>query len=150
MTNRAANATRAREQQVARWLEFAENQVPELLSPRRAAALDQMAGTYDALRETLRWLIERGDVERAARMVRALRSLWEDRGVDEGQRWVAAALAMPAAAARTAARATLLDHAAVLARGAGDHATALRLLSECLTIRRELGLTALLPVTLAH
>jgi len=62
---------------------FAESQVPELLSPRRTAALDRMEAAYSDLVAALDWLIERGDLDRVARLIRALRSYWPQIGGTE-------------------------------------------------------------------
>ncbi|MBI3972548.1 MAG: hypothetical protein HY332_14815 [Chloroflexi bacterium] len=146
-----AELTERQERDTARWLAFVEDLFPELLSSRRAVAFDRLENAYAHLQATLAWLVQREDVERAARLVRVLREFWGSRGrVTEGQRWIARILALPGAAAPSAARATLLDHAGALACYADDPSAARKLLQECLTIRRALGLTTLLPVTLSH
>jgi hypothetical protein len=68
----------------------------------------------------------------------------------EGRARIERVLALPQARARTAARATLLDHAGALAHAAQEFATMRVYAEEVLAIRRELGLTRLLPVSLAH
>lgn len=139
------------EQAIAAALALAEELVPELLSPRRALALDRMEQAYEQLTVALSAFIACDDVERAARLIRALRSYWQERHlVPEGQQWTARALGMPSAAARTASRATLLDQAAMLAVSAGDYDAARALLGECLTLRREVGPAGLVPNTLTH
>ncbi|MGH2352735.1 MAG: hypothetical protein ACRDI2_01765 [Chloroflexota bacterium] len=151
MNDSADGRAETYEQQVSRYVAFADAQVPDLLSPRRAAALERMGQAHTALHEALRWLIEQDEVVPAARMIRALRSYWQERGlVTEGQEWTAKALAMPSAAALTDARATLLDQAAVLAVSAGDLTTARTLAEEALAIRSQPGMDALLPNMLAH
>ena len=135
----------------ARAVALADAEVPELLSPRRAAALDRMAAAHAEFEEALAFLIARDDVVLVARLVRALRSYWQERGlVDEGRAWMARALAMPAAAAPTDERATLLDQEAVLAASAGDYRTARTLVEEAVALRSRPGRDALLPNMLAH
>jgi hypothetical protein len=139
------------EQQAAQSLAVAEDLAPATLGTARRAALDRLARGYEEHRRALAWFVARGDLPRAARMVRALRELWWERGrLDEGRAWVERVLAMPAAAPPTADRALVLDHAGALALYADDLAGAQRYWEACLALRRGLGLTPQLPVVLVH
>jgi hypothetical protein len=139
------------EQHAARYLTFAEGEVPHLLSGGRSAALDRFERDYEQYCRALAYFIDGGDADQAARLVRALRTFWTERGrTGEGRAWIERVLALPQACARTAARATLLDHAGALAHTAQDFHTMRVYGEEVLAIRRELGLTRMLPVSLAH
>jgi hypothetical protein len=139
------------EQQAARSLALAEDIVPATLGTDRQAALDRLARGYEQHRRALTWFIARGDLARAARMVRALREFWWERGrLDEGRAWVQRVLALPGAAAPTPDRALVLDHAGALALYADDLTGAQRAWEECLAVRRGLGLTPQLSVVLVH
>lgn len=66
-----------------------------LLSTDRRGALDRLARDYEQHRRALAWFLGRDNVDRAARMVRALRESWWERGdLTEGRTWAAWALAV--------------------------------------------------------
>lgn len=147
----AGGATADRAGHAAHWLGMAEAEVPQLLSGGRPAALDRFERDHGQYYRALDWYITGGDADRAARLVRALRPFWTDRGRNaEGRAWILRVLALPQARARTAARAPLLDHAGALAHAGQDFHTMRVHGEEVLAIRRELGLTSLLPVARSH
>ena len=105
------------ERRASRSLAFAEELVAATLSADRQAAFDRLGRDYEQHRRALAWFVARGDLDRAARMVRALRDFWWERGrLDEGRAWVERVLASPVATAPSAARALVLDHAGALAQ----------------------------------
>ena len=91
------------------------------------------------IRVALDWLIRAGNADWALRLGAALVRYWELREMFvEGREWLAAILALPGAATRSAARAKAVFAAAVLAASQRDDDT-LTFFSEALEIYRELG-----------
>jgi tetratricopeptide (TPR) repeat protein len=91
------------------------------------------------IRVALDGLIRAGNADWALRLGAALVRYWELRELFvEGREWLAAILALPGAATRSAARAKAIFAAAVLAAAQRDDDT-LRLFSEALEICRERG-----------
>ena len=110
--------------------------------PDQAAWLNRLEAEYDNLRAALDWacLI---NAEAGLRLGSALRQFWSVRGYwDEGREWLTRILALPAAQARTTARARALNGAAYLAHMQGEAASAERLYEESITIWREAGDTS--------
>jgi len=102
------------------------------------AALQQLAAEQDNLRAALRWALERGAAETALRFVRALTAFWYDaRSWSEGRAWAEAALALPEAQRRTAARAGGLFAAASMHLSLGNSRAAHALFEESIAISRE-------------
>jgi predicted ATPase/class 3 adenylate cyclase len=134
-----AEAVRARH--AAYYLALAERAAPELEGPRQRAWLDRLEAELDNLRQALRWSqAEGGRAEAGLRLATALGHLWRLRGHQrEGREWLEAALALPAAAPRTAARAAALDGAGVLAWILGDGAAAGARLEASVALWRALG-----------
>ena len=101
--------------------------------------LDRLDHDRHNIRVALDWLIRAGNADWALRLGAALVRYWELRELFvEGREWLAAILALPGAATRSAARAKAIFAAAVLAAAQRDDDT-LRLFSEALEICRELG-----------
>ena len=94
----------------------------------------------DNFRAALAYLIDRNKGDWALRLASALYRYWEyGEHLVEGKVWFDAILALPAAAAPTAARAHALNYAAAFNANHGDHRTAHRQHLEALTISREIG-----------
>jgi len=131
-----AAATLAR-RHAAHYLALAEEAEPALRGPGQADWLARLAADLDNLRAALRWAIDGDEADTALRLAGALQRFWEVRGLlAEGRRWLAAALALPAAPAH--ARGQALTVAGLLAMAQGDYATARPLHEEALALRRAL------------
>jgi predicted ATPase len=101
--------------------------------------LDRLDHDRHNVRAALRWLIRSGNADWAQRLGPAVVRYWELREMFvEGREWLSAILAMPGAAARSAARAKVIFAAAVLAASQRDEDT-LTLFTDALEIYRELG-----------
>ena len=121
------------------FLALAEQADPELKGPRQVLWLERLQAEQDNLRAAMRWLLEKGESEEAARLGWALWLFWWIHGrFAEGRRWMEEALekgtAMPASL-----RAKALFVAGTMAGGQADLRSAESLLEESLTLFRELG-----------
>jgi tetratricopeptide (TPR) repeat protein len=112
---------------------------PLLTGPQGAHWLDWLEREHDNLRAALRWALDRGEVERALRIVDLLWVFWFRRGHHrEGLRWTEAALARGAdAGARL--RALALLGAGHLAYAGGDRDRSERFVVESAALLRDLG-----------
>lgn len=120
-------------------LQLVEEAEPHLMSAAREPWLQRLDAEHNNLRAALRWSVDNGEVETGLRLAGALRWFWYHRGhFGEGQ-WVTQLLAMPAASARTRARAKALYCAGSLAFYYSNPAAACPLLDESVAICRELG-----------
>jgi non-specific serine/threonine protein kinase len=124
---------------VAFFIDLAEQAAPPRLDgPDGPALVRRLELEHDNLRAALRWLLDRGDTERALQLAGALWSFWEMHGhLYEGLTWLDAALASGPPAS-TAARARALVGAAALRRERGDYGTARVSAGESATVRRAL------------
>ena len=115
----------------------------EALEPRLASsseALDAMTHDHDNLRAALSWAIETGKAETGLRLGYAAWRFWQRRGhFREARSWFDRLLALPGAAALTAARAKGLTGAAGIAYWQNDYASALGWYREAEEIIRGLG-----------
>ncbi|MGQ0550991.1 MAG: ATP-binding protein [Armatimonadota bacterium] len=123
------------------YLGLAERAEPELLGSNQATWLERLDTEHDNLRAALeRCTADEGDAEAGLRLTAALWRFWYVRSYfAEGRQWITKLLAMPAASARTAARAKALNGAGNLAYNQGDYAAAQDLHEQSLAIRREVG-----------
>ena len=122
------------------YLRLAEEAGPQLKAAGQLVWLARLAQEQENLRAALGWLIEQGEGELALRLVGALWWFWFMHGDwSEGRRWLEAALQLLSAQEPTAARAIALSGAGELAWPLGDYLAAQRLLSESVTLARELG-----------
>jgi predicted ATPase/DNA-binding CsgD family transcriptional regulator len=70
-------------------LELTEEAGPELKGPRQGEWLERLDTEHGNLRAAMRWLLEEGETEAAARFTWALWLFWFHRGhQDEGRRWI--------------------------------------------------------------
>ncbi len=131
---------RRRQENHAAWfLDLAIDAEPHLPGPSAVSWLDRLESDHDNLRAALDWLRARGDGERAVTLAAALWRFWWLRGhVAEGREQLEAALAVDGSTA-SAARATALDGAGVLAETQGDYDRAEALHRESLALSRERG-----------
>jgi predicted ATPase/DNA-binding CsgD family transcriptional regulator len=122
------------------FLSFAEAAEPKLRGREQAAQLEALEAEHDNLRAALAWSLAAPErAELALRLAGALHWFWYLRGhFSEGRRWLEAALAGPAAANRTPARAKALVGAGMLAARQDDFPAARARLQEGIAIGRDL------------
>jgi predicted ATPase/DNA-binding CsgD family transcriptional regulator len=124
---------------VGYYLRLAEEAVPRLKGAEQLVWLANLSREQENLRAALGWLIEHGEGELALRLAAALWWFWFMHGDwSEGRRWLEATLQLPFPQGSTAARATALSGAGELAWSMGDQSAAQRLLSESVSLSREL------------
>src|SRR6266849_3671177 len=120
------------------YLALVEEAEPHLRGAQQLLWLRRLDLEQENLRAALGWLILHEE-EKALRFCVALWRFWQKRGYwSEGRRWLKAALALPEAGERTAVRASTLSAAGELAAVQGDLQEAHLLLSESVTLCREL------------
>ena len=120
---------------VAAMVEDAE---PDILRDR--SQLDRLEAEHDNIRTALRWSIDTGQTEVGLRIAGSIWRFWQLRShLAEGRRWTDEVLSLPAAAARTAARAKTLGALGSLAYYLGDPEHVTPAYEESLAISRELG-----------
>jgi tetratricopeptide (TPR) repeat protein len=103
-------------------------------------ALAQLAREHDNLRLALRWLVTRGDVERAQRLAGALHRFWMVRAhLAEGEAWLRQALALPGGERQTAARAACVYALGSLLEVQGAYDASELHLREALSLFRAAG-----------
>jgi predicted ATPase len=131
--------TQAKEAHVSWFLELALTAEPHLPGPSAVSWLNRLESEHDNLRGALDWLRGQGDGDRAVTLAAALWRFWWLRGhVAEGREQIESALAIAGLGA-SAARASALDGAGVLAETQGDYDRAEALHQESLTLSRDRG-----------
>jgi predicted ATPase/class 3 adenylate cyclase len=129
----------AKENHAAWFLDLAIAAEPHLPGPSAVSWLDRLESEHDNLRGALDWLRTQGDGDRALTLAAALWRFWWLRGhVAEGREQLETALTIAGAAA-SAARASALDGAGVLAETQGDYDRAEALHQESLILSRDRG-----------
>jgi predicted ATPase/DNA-binding SARP family transcriptional activator/DNA-binding CsgD family transcriptional regulator len=124
-----------RARHAAHFLHLAEAAAPHLRGPEAGQWFARLEAEHDNLRAALGWSVV-GSAETALRLVWALKHFWEARGhLDEGRRWMAAALRSTTGLA-ISLRAWVLSAAAWLATDQGDFAAAHELHHEALVLHR--------------
>jgi predicted ATPase/DNA-binding XRE family transcriptional regulator len=127
------------------FLALAEKTQPETAAPARQRWWwTRLEREHDNLRAALRWAIQKGERDTAARFALALWRFWSARHLGEGFRWLEAVLTMggaPGAEPEREARrrAFLLLVAGILATRHGDYDRAVALDEASLTLYRDLG-----------
>jgi predicted ATPase/DNA-binding SARP family transcriptional activator len=135
------------------YLALAEQAEPEARRSLQETRFDRLEQEQDNLRAALQWAVDAGAGTQAGspsggqaaaavglRLGAALWRFWHTRGdMAEGREWLAGLLALPGAAAWTAARAHALQGMAKLALDQGDPKAAQAFYAESLAIARELG-----------
>jgi len=143
-----AEADGARRQHATYFLDLAERAEGELRGPREAEWSGRLEDESENLRAALRWVIDRGEAERALRLASALWRFWTQRGhLVEGLVWLEQALALndesgSASVELLRARAGALNGAGNVAAARGEHARAALFHEESLALRRRLADTA--------
>jgi tetratricopeptide (TPR) repeat protein len=135
---------------------LAEEAEVALFGPQQAAWIDRLEAEWMNLRQALHWALDVGAAQEGMRVAGALMPHWYWRGyLAEGEQWLAALLALPAATARTTARAKALTALAIMRRStrALDGAPAVaaearELLAEAVSIARETDDTWVLALAL--
>jgi predicted ATPase/serine/threonine protein kinase/DNA-binding CsgD family transcriptional regulator len=136
---------RGEEEQIQRahadyYLALAEEAEPHLKGAQQLPWLRRLDREQENLRAALGWLIAQEEVEQTLRFGGALWWFWQMRGYwSEGRRWLKAVLALPGTGERTALRAKALSAAGGLASIQGDDPEARLLVSESVTLFRELA-----------
>jgi predicted ATPase/TolA-binding protein len=132
--------TAARRLHALIFLNMAEGAEAALKGPGQVAWLERLESEHDNMRAALAWYIGQGDATCALRIGGGLWRFWYVRShYSEGRRWLAKALALPAAAERTSVRAKALGGAGNLAYNQADYETAQALHEESLSIWEELS-----------
>lgn len=94
----------ARQRHFEYYLGLAEAAFAELRGPAQAVWLRRLEGEHDSIRAALDWALMRNEAEMGLRLAFALYLFWRKRGhLREGQRWLEALLALPAAKFASAA-----------------------------------------------
>lgn len=121
------------------FVQLAQMAEPELVGSDQVHWLQRLELEHDNVRAALRWLLEHGQAELAARIAGALWRFWWTHGhLTEGRQWLDAVLVAEFDLdSRT--RAQALAGNGVLARSQRDFTRATDLLEQALTIWRTLG-----------
>jgi predicted ATPase/class 3 adenylate cyclase len=123
-----------------RFRDFAERAGPHLTGPDQRPWLDELSREHDNLRAALRWAIDGDEGETALRAAGPIWRFWYARGhLEEGRRWLEAALGLPSSGGSPTPRAHALTALGGIAYWQSDFDTALRSYEEALDIHRALG-----------
>ena len=130
-----------RERHAGHFLKLAEEAESELKGEGQVAWLERLEQEHDNLRAALRWLLGRGESDKAARLGWALWLFWWIRGhFAEGRRSMEQAVSVEGSVAMPAsAQAKALYVEGTMACGQGDQRSAEVLLEESAALFRELG-----------
>jgi predicted ATPase len=136
---RSGEAAGIRRRHAGFLLKLAEEAGLELKGPRQGEQLERLDTEHGNLRAALRWLLEEGEVDAAARFAWALWLFWFHRGhQEEGRRWVERVLekcdALP-----THLRAKVLYADGAMSWGLRESSDTIRLLEESRALFREAG-----------
>ena len=116
---------------------------------RSGSAFVQVAREYARYRQAFDYFSDRGDAERAARFVAALRDYWWARQLfTEGEEWIARVLKLPDLPSPI--HATLQDQAGALAFAQADYARARTYFEASAQLRRTSGSSYALALALNH
>jgi predicted ATPase/class 3 adenylate cyclase/DNA-binding CsgD family transcriptional regulator len=119
---------------------FAERAIPHLERADQSIWLDRLYREYANLRASLQWAIEAGEEEWGLRLAADLWPFWFKRGaLSEGRDLLERLLSAGSEGIEPGVRAAALNAAGTLARYQGDLASADRLITEALEIRRGLA-----------
>jgi predicted ATPase/DNA-binding CsgD family transcriptional regulator len=116
---------------------LAERAAPKLKGHAQVAWLEHLEWEHDNLRAAMRWLLERGEVETAARLAWALRLFWYVRGHQrEGYRYTAETLQLDGDLPASV-RAKALCAAGLMSYGLEGHERTRRLWEESAALFRQ-------------
>jgi predicted ATPase/class 3 adenylate cyclase len=128
-----------RRRHALRFRDLAERAGPHLTGPDQRHWLDELSREHDNLRAALRRAIDSDEGETALRTAGPVWRFWYARGhLEEGRRWLEAALGLPSSRGPTTPRARALAALSGIAYWQGDFDTALRSCEEALDIHRAL------------
>jgi non-specific serine/threonine protein kinase len=128
-----------RQQHAFYYLQLAEAADAEIQGPNQVRWLNRLEQEHDNLRAALQWLLETGELERAAQLGQALWWFWERHGyLSEGRGWLERVLAHSNAISALL-RAQVLNGAGMLTWKQGDYRQATARFEASLTLLRELG-----------
>jgi len=134
---RSGEAAEIRRHHAGFLLTLAEEAVPELKGPRQGEWLERLETEHDNLRAAMRWLLEEGGAEAAARLAWALWLFWFHRGhQDEGRGWIEGVLAKGDALS-TDLLAKVLYADGALSWGLLENSDTIRLLEESRALFRQ-------------
>ena len=138
---KVGEAAQVREQHAGYYLAAAEEAEPELKKEQQLAWLERLETEHDNLRAAMRWLLDRGEPEGAARLGWALWLFWGIRAhFAEGRRSMEQALTVKGSEDMPAsARAKALYVEGMMANYQGDHSSAEPLVEESLRLFREIS-----------
>ena len=95
---RSGEGERLRQRHAQYFVALAEEAEPEILGADQIVWLERLEAERDNFRAALGWLLERGDTERAHRLIGSLRRGWVARGyLSETRKWLEAAFEQNAA-----------------------------------------------------
>lgn len=138
MDGRQADAVRRRHAEF--FLALAEEGELNLKGRHRWEWLERLDQEHGNFRAALSWTLEGVEPEMTLRIGGALGSFWDQRGyIDEGRRWLEAALAAEGKTDSGPSTAKALTWAAWLALGQGDYDVSEALNEAALELYRELG-----------
>lgn len=122
------------------YLRLIEQVEPELkASPRQAEWLARLEPEHDNMRAALAWSLQEGETQTALHLVGALRYFWFMRGyLNEGRRWLQAALAASAGRSDAAVAKALVGIGAI-ALSQGDYQQAEAFLKKGVALHRRFG-----------
>jgi predicted ATPase/DNA-binding CsgD family transcriptional regulator len=137
----AGEAAHVRERHAGYYLALAEEAEPKLKGEGQVAWLERLEAEHDNLRAAMRWLLDRGELEEAARLGWALWLFWGIRThLAEGRRSMEQALSLRGSVAMSAsARAKALYVVGMMSNYQGDHLSAEPLVQESLRLFKKLG-----------
>lgn len=131
-----------RQRHAEHYLDLAERAERDLTGPEQALWLERLEAEHDNLRAALSWLLaprerEEKRAELGLRLAGALWWFWNMHGLDEGRRWLEAALETDSSVS-AAVRAKALDVASWIAFSQRDE-SAITMLEETASLFRKLG-----------
>jgi len=145
----ASEEDATRDLHLTHFLARAEQAVQAFRGPELGTWLDRLETEHDNLRAALGWARTRARGEEGLRLAAALAPFWEMRGhIAEGRRQLEEMLADHQGSPSTRARG--LNGAGILVMREGEHRTSLALYQEALALRRELGDTLGMAVSLTN
>jgi predicted ATPase len=139
-----------RDRHAAYYLELALQANARLREADQKKWLDTLETEHGNMRAALTWFVDSDQPELEMELAGNLARFWEFRGyLTEGQQRLEGALSR-ATTAPPELRALCLDGAGMLARSQGELKRATALIEECIALRRELGDTAALAMSLKN
>ncbi len=126
---------------MARWLVVStQDGWPDSFGPRARHWTEYLESEHENLRAVLGWLIDRGDVERAARLIRFAIRFWHTRGFfAEALSWTQRALALDLSSTELSALSELYTSAAWIGSVAGEPQASARLANQALDLALQAG-----------